>query len=150
MVAKHLPNGNWVISTKNGPRNILLLPRCRFKRANRNNTLMKKTILPIIFCFAISSITAHAADSGGNEGGMPAKKSFPIIHNILSDKLPSRLQKTIKKDYSSYWITGLYKSQVNGRTSYHITVENADQIIQLSATSSTQWSVNHIVPRETL
>jgi hypothetical protein len=108
---------------------------------------MKKTILPLIFCFAISSFTAHAAEGGKNEGGMPARKSSPIIHNILSDKLPSRLQKKIKKDYSSYWITGLYKSEVNGRTSYHLTVENQDQIVRLSATPSTQWSVNRVEPK---
>lgn len=111
---------------------------------------MKKTILPLILCFALSFITAHAAEGGKNEGGMPAKKSFPIVHNILSDKLPSRLQRTIKKGYSNYWITGLYKSEVNGKTSYHLTVENADQIIRLSATPTTQWSVNQIVPKETL
>ena|SRR5882757_4974499 len=108
---------------------------------------MKKSILPLIFCFAISSITAHAAEGGKNEGGMPAKKSSPIVRNILSDKLPARLQKKIKKDYSSYWITGLYKSEVNGKTSYHITVENPDQIVRLSATPSTQWSVSHVEPR---
>jgi len=110
---------------------------------------MKKTILPLIFCFAIASVTVRA-EGGKNEGGMPTKKSSPIVHNILSDKLPTRLQKSIKKEYSSYWITGLYKSELNGKTSYHITVENADQVVRLSATPSSQWSVNHIVPKESL
>ncbi|HEY4108160.1 hypothetical protein [Puia sp.] len=110
---------------------------------------MKKNILPLILCFAISSVTANAAEGGKNEGGMP-KKSSPVVHNILSDKLPSRLQKSIKKSYGDYWITGLYRSQQNGKTSYHITMENADQIVRLSATPSTTWSVNNVAPKEGL
>ena len=103
---------------------------------------MKKFILPALVCFALSTVKAHAA-----EGGMPVRKSSPVIHNILSDKLPERLQKSIKKEYGSYWITGLYKTELNGRTSYHITVENPDQIVRLSATPSTQWSVSRVTPK---
>ena len=103
---------------------------------------MKKFILPVLVCFAVSTVKAHAA-----EGGMPARKSSPVIHNILSDKLPTRLQRSIKKEYGNYWITGLYKAELNGRTSYHITVENPDQIVRLSATPSTKWSVNHVTPK---
>lgn len=103
---------------------------------------MKKFILPVLVCFAVSTVKAHAA-----EGGMPVRKSSPVIHNILSDKLPSRLQKSIKKEYGNYWITGLYKAELNGRTSYHITVENPDQIVRLTATPSTKWSVNRVTPK---
>jgi hypothetical protein len=103
---------------------------------------MKKYILPVLICFAISSVKAHAA-----EGGMPVRKSSPVVRNILSDKLPARLQKSIKKEYGNYWITGLYKAQLNGKTSYHITVENPDQIVMLSATASTKWSVNRVTPK---
>ena len=78
---------------------------------------------------------------------MPVKKSSPVIHNILSDKLPARLQKSIKKEYSDYWITGLYKSQLNGKTSYHITVENPDQIVRMSATATGGWAVKTVVPK---
>ena len=109
---------------------------------------MKKVILPLIFCFAISSITVHAAEGGNKEGGMPSKKSSPVVHNILSDKLPARLQRSIRKEYSSYWITGLYRSEANGRTSYHITIENPDQVVRLSATPSTKWSVDRIAVKE--
>jgi hypothetical protein len=103
---------------------------------------MKKYILPVLICFAVSSIKVRAA-----EGGMPARKNAAIIHNILSDKLPARLQKSIKKEYSGYWITGLYKAELNGHTSYHITVENPDQIVRLSATPSSKWSVNRVIPK---
>src|SRR6267142_1711336 len=98
---------------------------------------MKKYILPVLICFAISSIRANAAEGGKNEGGITTRKNSPIIRNILSDKLPARLQKSIKKEYGNYWITGLYKAELNGKTSYHITVENPDQIVKLSATPAT-------------
>jgi hypothetical protein len=111
---------------------------------------MKKIILPIILCLAISSITASAAEGGKNEGKMPAKKSSAVVHNILSDRLPVRLQKSIRKAYNNYWITGLYKSEANGKTSYHITVENADQIVRLSATPSTKWAVSNVAAKENL
>ena len=88
---------------------------------------MKKYILPALICFAVSSISAKAAEGG--KGSLPASKSSPIIHNILSNRLPARLQKSIKKEYGNYWITGLYRAELNGKTSYHITVENPDQIV---------------------
>ncbi|GGA84323.1 hypothetical protein [Puia dinghuensis] len=109
---------------------------------------MKKSILPLIFCFAIATVNVHASEGGKTKGGMPEKKSSPAIHNILSDKLPARLQKSIKKEYSNYWITGLYRSELNGKVAYHITIENPDQIVRLSATPSTQWAVNHITPKD--
>jgi len=111
---------------------------------------MKKSILPLIFCFAIATVHAYASEGGKTEGRMPAKKSSPVIHNILSDKLPARLQRSIKKEYSNYWITGLYRSELNGKVAYHLTIENPDQVVRLSATPSTQWSVNHIVAKEAL
>jgi len=109
---------------------------------------MKKFILPVLLCFAVSSISSNAnAEGGKNEGKMPSSKSSPIIHNILSDRLPARLQKSIKKEYSNYWITGLYRAELNGKTSYHITVENPDQIVRMTATPSTKWAVKTVVPK---
>jgi hypothetical protein len=108
---------------------------------------MKKNILPILICLAISSITANAAEGGKNEGGMPAKVSSPIIHNILSDKLPARLRREIRHEYANYWIISLYKTEGNGKTSYHIAVENPDQIVRMTATPSTKWAVYNVVPK---
>lgn len=105
---------------------------------------MKKTIFPIVFCIAIVSFNTHAAVSGG---GVPAKNS-PVVHSILSDKLPAKLLTTIKKDYKSYWITGLYKEDASGKISYHITIENADQTVELTATHSTNWSVVRVTPKD--
>ncbi|HXB07747.1 MAG TPA: hypothetical protein VNW04_11535 [Puia sp.] len=108
---------------------------------------MKKYILPVLLCFAVSSIHADAAEGGKKEGGMPTGKSSPMIHNILSDKLPGRLRRSIRNEYANYWITNLYKTQLNGKTSYHITVENPDQILRMTATPSTKWAVYNVEPK---
>jgi hypothetical protein len=108
---------------------------------------MKKTILPIVLCMVFASIHVQAADRNLSNEGTPSKKSSPAVHNIVSDKLPAKLLSSIKKDYKSYWITGLYKEDTNGKTSYHITIENADQIVTMTASAST-WNIIRAVPRD--
>ena len=111
---------------------------------------MKKTILPIVLCMAIVSSDAHAANRFLSDGGVPSKKNSPVSRNILSDKLPAKLLSTIKKDYKSYWITGLYKEDASGKISYHITIENADRIVTLTANRATNWSVIRVVPKDSV
>lgn len=69
-------------------------------------------------------------------------ENAPAVHytNILSTKLPSRLLTSIKKNYSNYWITDLQKQVVNGKVSYQITLESADEKIILNARPSTGWT----------
>jgi hypothetical protein len=106
---------------------------------------MKKTILPFVLLIVFASSQALASNSILS-GGDP--KTSPAVHNILSDKLPAKLLTTIKKDYKSYWITGLYKTDANGKISYHIIVENADQTVELTATHTTNWSVLRVIPKD--
>ena len=108
---------------------------------------MKKTILPIVLCMAIVTTNAHATDRTLTNEGNASKKSSPGVHNIVSNKLPAKLLTSIKRDYKSYWITGLYKEDTNGKTSYHITIENADRIVTMSATSS-NWTIVRAVPKD--
>jgi hypothetical protein len=109
---------------------------------------MKKSIIPIVLCIAIGSTQVHAANTYLTNEGSPSKKSAPVVRNILSDKLPAKLLTTIKKSYKDYWITALYKEVANGKISYHITVENADKVVTLSATHSTNWSVSRVIPKD--
>lgn len=116
---------------------------------------MKQTILLIAVCMAIGSTNSYAKSNRifSNEE-TPAKKNSATVHNsasvrnsatvrnILSDKLPAKLRTTIKKEYRNYWISGLYKETVNGKNSYHITLENADKIVVLSAAPSANWSID--------
>ena len=106
---------------------------------------MKKFLVPIL-CLAIVSTSAHAAGDPLTGGGN-TKKNVAVVHNIVSDKLPTRLLKTIKKEYKDYWITRLYREEANGKISYHITVENPDQIVTLSA-ATTSWSVVRVHAKE--
>ena len=105
---------------------------------------MKKTIFPVVLFIAILSVNAHAAN-GHVSGGDP---KAPAVHNILSNKLPAKLQTSVKKDYKDFWITGLYTQDINGKTSYHMIVENADQTIELTASRSTNWSVVRVTPKD--
>src|SRR5258708_16398265 len=109
---------------------------------------MKKTILPIVLCMVIGTTQAHSANRHFTNEGSPAKKSAPVVRNILSDKLPAKLLTTIKKSYKDYWITALYKEVSNGKVSYHITVENANKIVTLSANPATKWSVTRTVAKD--
>lgn len=105
---------------------------------------MKKKAFSIAFLIAIGMTQVYASNDDRNMG----KKDHPVIHNILSDKLPAKLLTTIRKDYKSYWITDLYKSNVNGKISYHITIENPDQVMHLSANQPGSWTVKSVVAKD--
>ncbi|HXB92601.1 MAG TPA: hypothetical protein VNU72_09940 [Puia sp.] len=98
---------------------------------------MKSTIPAIVLILTIGLTNARA-----NGGGDVA------VHNIVSDRLPARLLTSIKKNYKDFWITDLYKKTSNGRSSYCITVENADKKITLNATPTTNWSVTRVVSKD--
>ncbi|MHA4807290.1 hypothetical protein ACX0G9_04265 [Flavitalea flava] len=110
---------------------------------------MKQTILLVAVCMAIVSTNAYAkTDNRAANEETPSKKSSTAVRHILSDKLPAKLLTTIKKEYKSYWITGLYRETTNGKNSYHITLENADRIVTLSAASSATWSLDRAVSKD--
>ena len=102
---------------------------------------MKTTILAVVLFLGIS----HARAAGGSKDH---EKSAPVVHNILSNQLPVRLLTTIKKSYKSYWITDLYKEVANGKITYYITLENADQKVQLNTTHTINWAVAHVMTKD--
>jgi hypothetical protein len=102
---------------------------------------MKKTILPVLLCMTLGTISAHATNGHYSNEGERSKKNTTVVRNILSDKLPNKLLATIKKEYKDYWITALSKEEASGKVSYHITVENADQVVVLSGTRSSGWAI---------
>jgi hypothetical protein len=108
---------------------------------------MKKTIPSIVLLLVIGLTNARATGGVKNEAAS-SKKSSAVVHNILSDQLPARLRTGIKKNYSNYWISDLYKKTVNGKASYCITLENADKKVTLNATPSTPWSVTKVVSKD--
>jgi hypothetical protein len=104
---------------------------------------MKTTILCLVFLLGISHVWA----SGGG-GSKDHEKNVAVARNILSNQLPARLLSTIKKGYKDYWITDLYKEFSNGKVVYHITLENADQKVQLNTSHSINWAVAHVVSKD--
>lgn len=64
-----------------------------------------------------------------------------ITRYISPADLPMNLQISLKKKYSSYWISDLFEVAKNETTSYYITVEDADAKIVLKSTGGSDWSV---------
>ena len=110
---------------------------------------MKKTIPSIVLLLIIGLTNARATGGVKNEAAS-SKKSSAVVRNILSDQLPTRLLTGIRKNYKNYWISDLYKKTINGRSSYCITVENADKKVTLNATPSTSWMVTRVVAKDAI
>ena len=107
---------------------------------------MKKTSLSIAICIALAFTQVRA--NNNKHMVSPTEETTPVVHNILSNKLPTKLLTVIKKEYSNYWITSLYKETVNGKVSYHITVENPDQVVKLTAAAPSNWVIQNVTPKE--
>ena len=67
---------------------------------------MKTTIL--FFFLFLGFAQVRASD------GFKDREKSPAVRNILSNQLPARLLTVIKKNYKDYWITDLYKENING------------------------------------
>jgi len=67
--------------------------------------------------------------------------------NMLSDGLPADLQKSIKNNYSGYWITELFHFNINSTPGYFVTLENGDQQIKLQAEENQSWSIYAVVKK---
>ena len=101
-----------------------------------NQFAMKTIIFALVVTLSITGITEARAET------TPSKR------NILSTQLPTRLLTPIKKNYSNFWITDLHKQVVNGKVAYYITLEDADQKINLSASPSTGWTKTSVMSKE--
>jgi hypothetical protein len=64
-----------------------------------------------------------------------------VTRNISLINLPMKLQESVHKGYSDYWVTELFEFSNNEGTSYYITVEKADTKIVLKSDDNTNWSV---------
>jgi hypothetical protein len=63
-----------------------------------------------------------------------------LSRNLSPADLPLNLQTSLRKEYSSFWISDLLEVAKSESTSYYITLENADTKIILKATDGTGWS----------
>jgi hypothetical protein len=64
-----------------------------------------------------------------------------VVHNILADRLPIFLLTSLKSSYQDYWVSNLFESANENESSYHLTLENANQVLVLRSVNSTDWIV---------
>jgi hypothetical protein len=64
-----------------------------------------------------------------------------VERNISSPQLPINLFTSLKKDYSEFWISGLFEMAAQENTSYYLTLENSQETVVLKATGSSEWTV---------
>lgn len=95
---------------------------------------MKKKIIVSAFLLTIGLMSARATDLRQVQG-----QPVPVTRNVLSTELPAALSSDIKKDYKGYWIAELFEVKNKRRPSYFLTLENADQVVKLSALDSKNW-----------
>ncbi len=62
-----------------------------------------------------------------------------IANYILSEELPVSLESAIKKKYSDYWISDLFKYSINDKPGYFVALENADYKIMLKSDNAQNW-----------
>lgn len=67
-------------------------------------------------------------------------KLIVVTRHVLSTSLPVTLQADLKKDYEDYWISDLFEVNDDQGTSYIVTLQKADVILMLKATSGSSWS----------
>lgn len=96
---------------------------------------MKKSLLGVVLFLFISFTYVSAAAQ------MPQISENRTPRNIVSTQLPSALLTSIKTDYKDYWITECYSNGKKKRQDYFVTLENADQTVQLKATDKSSWEV---------
>lgn len=74
--------------------------------------------------------------------GLARQTSQPhILHNIVSTQLPAALLTSMKTGYKDYWITECREEGKKNREKYFITLENADQTVQLKSNGKSAWQV---------
>ena len=70
-----------------------------------------------------------------------------VVHNILSTQLPDDLQGEIKEQYGNYWITELFQVSKDGDSCYYVSLQNADETVNLRSTPDQGWEVYSIVKK---
>jgi outer membrane lipoprotein-sorting protein len=70
-----------------------------------------------------------------------------IAGNLSPVRLPESLRSEIKKNYSSYWITDLFKYRNEDGGGFVVTLEGADKVIVLKALGDQGWQVYRTISK---
>ena len=64
-----------------------------------------------------------------------------VTRNILSSQLPINLLASLKKSYSSYWISDLFEVSSTTDAAYYVTLQSAEHTLVLKSNGTTAWEV---------
>jgi hypothetical protein len=73
-----------------------------------------------------------------------------VVHHVLSDHLPIFLLTSLKSNFNDFWVSDLFESATDKESSYHVRLENADQIIEMRSVNSTDWITEKRVRKNSL
>ena len=66
-------------------------------------------------------------------------KFLYTVRHFASTELPYYLQKSLKKTYGAYWITDLFEMSNGQKTSYYISLKDADNTVILESNNRSHW-----------
>src|SRR5665213_921599 len=69
-----------------------------------------------------------------------------IIHHLLSTDLPYNLNKSLRKNYSDYWVTDLFKLETDQGAAYYVNLENGTETVLLNTDEYNVWTTYEITP----
>ena len=69
-----------------------------------------------------------------------------IIHHLLSTDLPYNLKKSLRKNYSDYWVTDLFKLETDHGAAYYVNLENGTETVLLNTNEYNVWATYKITP----
>ena len=93
--------------------------------------------------FLLISFTYASAAELAPQNGQPH-----VVRNIVSTELPAALLTGIRTDYKDYWITECHEDSKKNRAEYFVTLENADQTVQLKSSDKSLWEVVTTIVKE--
>jgi hypothetical protein len=64
-----------------------------------------------------------------------------IVRNMLSNQLPINLMTDLKNNFLGYWVSDLFEMASGNKTSYFITLENANETLILESDDYDQWTI---------
>jgi len=103
-----------------------------FKGASLISSEVREDLVKVTFSMNKTILWAYYSTEG---------KLLGVVHNILSSQLPVELQADLKENYSNYWITELFEINKDGESSYYVSLQNADEVLNFRSTADSGWEV---------
>jgi hypothetical protein len=103
-----------------------------FRNANLIGSEIHEKFIKVTFLMDNSILSAYYSTNG---------KLLGVIHNMVSTELPFELQSDLRQSYSNYWITELFEIKGDSDSTYYVSLQNADETLNLRSTPDNGWEV---------